>query len=582
MDRKRGSRKPACIFNFSAGNHGKQALQQFVKQKRCWYEYTDYYKCKHSVRDSSLACLAAEKELINDEVMLMAISILTDQFYEAEGAYCWNGIFVIKDPLFAHQLFAITPCPWKKSFEIGKFQLSYENLALQIGQYFGSESCWDRRGWKLGQVFEEFGIKEFLLPCCIPYKHWFMIRINLEKKITVCSSSDYQTILFAGEELPEDFPSFEYSFDQDFLLYMKGKRKTVKELNNFCQKFNLFSKHSKVRHSLIALFMPYCMNEAASFLFHQLDIVDKKSRLEWKFTYDHTACQIDGSLRDGGLFCLDMFDTTLRKYKGDKKYFTKMKKYGRANLLNFITNPNFVTRKELALEEDKDDDDEVQIVEENASVEVIATIALPSRANPNRKAKLLSQQTPLDLPDPNLTETLNTAKMGAVGAKLMKSIFLDYKADDDTKKIFRNYLREFGAYVLTNAPIESTPDEELKIIAYILIEHNHLREFPETENEASEEIPETKIEPSQICAIVHLHSHTTNHDYLKSVFGKGPRNSVREKREKGLFEDSIPLRYLMSQVALMIMSKNKRDGTKMKALYFPVYKITTGEHLHDT
>lgn len=588
MDRKGGSTQSAQnigrIFNFFRGSHGKKAIQLLDQEKHCTYEYSDYYECKHSLRDTSLICLRSEKELINDEVILIALSILTDQFYKLEDAYGWEGIFIIKDPIFAHQLLAINCSdPSKKSFKIGNVQLSHDELAKHVGGYFGKASGRNLRGWTLENDLDGYGINQLIFPCCIPHKHWFMVRILLEEKKIMCSSSDYRSILFGKEELPEEFSSFQYSFNEEFLCYMKSRKKTKKVLNSWCQKLKLYSKNANVQDSLITLFMCYTMNQTASFVFDQFQIDDPNMRLEWKLCFDHEVLQIDGSKCDGGLYCLHMIDTTLRDYRGDTKYFNKIEKNGRGTLLNYITNLNFVTRKYPALEEDDDDDDEVQIVEETMSVEeVITTIASPSRANPNRKAKLLSQPTPRELPNPDLTETLNTTKMGTVGTKLLKSIFLDYKADDESKKIFRNYLREFGAYVLTNAPIESTPDEDLKILAYILIEHNHLREFPETENEPSEEIPETKIEQSQSCAIVHLHSHTTNHDYSKSVFGKGPRNTVRENREKGLFQDSIPLRYLMSQVARMLMSKNKRDGTKMKALYFPVYKTTTGEHGHHT
>lgn len=561
MGRKGGSRKKPAnnasgigrFFSFTAGSHGKKAMQNFLKDNHCRYEYIDYYKCKHSVSDSSLVCLSKNEELINDEVILIALSILTDQFYNKERAYGWKGAFVIKDPLFAHRLLAITPQSSSKSFDIGKFQISYEDLAKQIGQYFGKESGWERRGWTLHDfLYDGCELNEFFFPCCIPHEHWFMIRVNLEHKRIVCSSSSYQSILYASEKLPDDFHAIKYSFDEDFLRYMKGKRKTVTELNQWCRKFNLFSEHSNIRHCLISLFMCYAMNSTASFLFDQFKDEDS---VEWKFMYDPDASQCDGSNCNGGLYCIDVVDSTFRNYKGDKKYFDHINNQGRNILLNLITNPKVVNSKQVDLE--KDDEDEVYLVEDSAK------IMSPLRANPIRKAKVLSQELWEESPEPDLTEKLSLVKMSSLGTKLLEAMNLDYKVS--ARKILRSYLKEFGAYVLTNSPIASTPEKDLKIIAYLVVEHNHLREFPATDKETSHG-----------CAIIHMHSHTTNMDYSESVFGTSNRDPVRENREKGFFEDSIPLRFLMYQAVRLIIAQKKRDNTETDALYFPVYKSTTG------
>lgn len=70
-------RYPLAAMTLSKQQASEMDIQFFswvpAQEKHCTYEYIDYYKCKHFLRDTSLICLRSEKELINDEVILIAL-----------------------------------------------------------------------------------------------------------------------------------------------------------------------------------------------------------------------------------------------------------------------------------------------------------------------------------------------------------------------------------------------------------------------------------------------------------------------------------------------------------------------------
>lgn len=551
------------IFKLVTETHGNKALKEIEKNELCTYVYSSDYTNPAYLQSVNLANILDATKPINDEILHLVTSIHFSRYVQ-------KGTKIhVMSPFFSHQLLNIKQHPGTESFDFISENNDYQVFSQHVAKSMGlPRKAYKSKTFKLDNMLQQKGITEILIPVCIPYRKWFLVSIRFDIEEIMCYCSNVESILFGNDGIPDV-----YKDDKTITVGYCPKRISqlrtgdVDDLNSQCDSSKFVSKHITKSDAFTTLFFHICLVEVANFIFDQLNL-SKKQRKEWDLGIEMDCPQESSkNSKNGALYVLNVIESKLRDYNANAQYMRLIASSGRKIILSTCTNPNVVKKcRVVDYDSESDSDDEMEIFD---NLEVVENSQQHSvRNSPKRKAKKLSQ-----IDESQSLQLPQTSRLSSLAATLLnKHIHRDYSSSEP--KLLRNTLKEFGAYILTDSPLDSSLKKEVKIIAYIVCEKNHSREFFKGNDGNT-----LDRDLSHSCGIIHLHSCSTNDDRSDDYFEPSVDNNIVQERRKHFFADNIAFRYLMANVVRMMTKESESVDEAMTALYFPVYRLSPPKHV---